>query len=91
MIERGFYYNTEQLVAIGQGRIREKALALRPEDIKQYVMTVHKIGEDYNLDLSDFTNKLAFKAWKEGRCQWGMAKNVVNQWDFNDETIDRVN
>ena len=83
MTFRGVRFTVNQLRAIGTGRIREKALAIPECEVSGYAEAVRERGRSYNVDLSDFTDRVAGRSWEKGCKLWEDACDVAENLDLS--------
>ena len=67
---KGLPVREQDLITIGEGRFREKSIAIRKEHIPKIATRVRRIASEEGIDLSAFTDEKAEKAWQKGRLAW---------------------
>ncbi len=83
MVARGIYFPERDLLTIGEGRFREKSIAIKKERIPKVAADIRRIASEEGIELSAFTEQRAEKAWHEGRSTWEKAREQVASWDLS--------
>ena len=78
---KGLPVREQDLITIGEGRFREKSIAIRKEHIPKIATRVRRIASEEGINLLAFTDEKAEKAWHKGRLAWDRIRLMADVLD----------
>ena len=78
--DKGEAYTHEHIASIGSGRMLEKAIAFGEQQVPTAAARIRELADEWDLDMSAFTNEQAQIAWSLGQQKWQQAREKVIEW-----------
>lgn len=69
-----------EIASIGTGWLTQKALGIREAEVPAVAGQIRQLGDEIDLDMSQFTDEQAQIAWQTGRSVAERAQEDVSQW-----------